>query len=268
MTEAPFAFEDAEAGILTLPPSGTAHRDVGVVWLNAGAIRRAGPFRLHVHAARRFAAQGFPTLRVDQPGVGDHLSTARRPQLAIAEDMLERFAQATGCRRFIVGGICSAADFGWQWALRDPRIHGLMLMDPVARRSAPGFRLGQFQLLVSRGPSGWAEFLGKRLAPSMGGARVTDDQLREWPPEGQEAGELDRLVDRGVSCFVLYTGGAATYFTHPRQFFHGFGPSARHPSVRFGYWRDTDHLFFRPDDRERLLDALCHWLGDRFAPPT
>lgn len=261
MNEQAFRFEGAEAGVLSLADDPGR---VGVIWLNAGHIRRAGPFRLHVHAARRFAALGFPCLRVDQPGVGDHLPAARRPQVEVAIGLLDAFQSRTGCDRFVVGGICSAADFGWQWALKDPRIAGLMLLDPLARRSAPGFRLGQLQLLLARGPGGWLDLLRRRLLRTDLVAHATDDQLRDWPAEGEEAGELARLVSRGVQSFVLYTGGAASYFTHPRQFFAGFGPAARSPNVQFGVWRDCDHLFFQPDDRERLIDALAGWLRSRF----
>ncbi|HEU4534994.1 MAG TPA: hypothetical protein VFS00_12795, partial [Polyangiaceae bacterium] len=42
-----------------------------VVLLNAGLVHRAGPFRLHVDLARRLAARGFVTLRLDQSALGD-----------------------------------------------------------------------------------------------------------------------------------------------------------------------------------------------------
>lgn len=266
MIERPFRFEGAEAGLLALPANAANASRTGVVWLNAGAIRRAGPFRLHAVAARHFAALGFPTLRVDQPGNGDHLPAARRPQREIATALLDELQRETGCERFVVGGICSAADDAWQWALEDARIAGLLLLDPLARRSAPGFRRGQLQLLWRRGPSGWLALLARRLARRPKAARVSDDQLRDWSSPGSEAGELARLVERGVECFVLYTGGAAAYFTHPRQFFAGFGVASRSPRVRFGYWREADHLFYRPDDRERLVRALGDWLVERWAP--
>ncbi len=41
------------------------------VLLNAGAIRRVGPNRMWVEAARRWATDGIPTLRLDLEGIGD-----------------------------------------------------------------------------------------------------------------------------------------------------------------------------------------------------
>lgn len=241
-----------------------APSDIAVVLLNAGAIRRCGPFRLHVHAARAFAERGFPTLRFDQPGIGDHLPAAQKPQVDVIRDLLDELERASGSRRFVLGGICAAADLAWKVALADDRVAGLLLLDPLARREAPGFRLGQIQLVLRRGPRGWFDILARRLRRESGAPRMTDAELRDWPAPGTEAEELSRLAARGVACFFLYTGGAASYFTHPRQFHSGFGPAARHPRVHFEHWRGCDHLFLRPADRERLVERLSAWLSDTF----
>ncbi len=261
MIESPFRLGDSDIGTVTRPDRGGR---TAVVLLNAGAMRRAGPFRLHVHAARRFAALGFPTLRIDQPGIADHIASARRPHVDVLIEILDTLQRETGCDRFVVGGVCSAADFAWVLAQKEPRVAGLLLLDPMARPSAPGFRLGQLQLLLHRGPLGWIDIVKRRLARRTAPARVTDDQLRDWPTLGAEAAQLARLVGRGAELFVLFTGGAANYFTHPRQFFEGYGAASRSPRVHFEYWRQCDHLFFQPDDRERLVERIAGWLGDRF----
>jgi hypothetical protein len=261
MREVTFRAGDAGIGVLGLPASPLP---IGVVLLNAGAMRRAGPFRLHVQASRHFVALGFPTLRVDQPGIADHVASARCSPLDGLAAILDQLQRETGCERFVVGGVCSAADIAWQLALKDRRVAGLLLLDPLARRTAPGFRVGQWQLLWQRGPRGWIDLVRRRLAPRASLARPSDDQLRDWPASGAEGPQLAALVERGTALFVLYTGGAAAYFTHPRQFFDGFGPATRNPLVHFDYWRDCDHLFFLPEDRERLVSAVGRWLVERF----
>ncbi len=265
MSERAFRLGDSDIGVLTVAASA---RDTAVVLLNAGAMRRAGPFRLHVHAARHFAALGFTTLRVDQPGIADHIASARRPHVDVLAEILDGLQRETGCARFVVGGVCSAADFAWAFALKDERVGGLLLLDPMARQAAPGFRLGQFQLLLRRGPAGWVDILKRRLARRHAPQRTTDDQLRDWPAPGAEAGQLERLVGRGAELFVLFTGGAAAYFTHPKQFFEGYGAASRSPRVRFDYWRACDHLFFLPEHRERLVADVGRWLSDRFGAPA
>lgn len=255
--------EGRDIGFLDWPEG--AGRDCGLLWLNAGSIRMAGPFRLHVEASRALAADGWPSARIDLPGVGDHLASAQRAPEAVASSVLDALEQRTGCGRWVVGGICSAADFAWRWAGQEPRIAGLVLFDPLARRAAPGFRWGQLQLLLARGPAGIAEALAKRLRPASATA-FGNEQLRDWPAPGEEAGQLAALVARGTEVFALYTGGAASYFTHPRQFHAGYGPASRHAAVRFRHWRDCDHLFMPPAQRERLIGELRDWLRDRLTP--
>ena len=42
-----------------------------MLFVNAGPQRRTGPNRMWVEAARRWAAAGVPSLRIDLSGIGD-----------------------------------------------------------------------------------------------------------------------------------------------------------------------------------------------------
>jgi hypothetical protein len=181
----------------------------------------------------------------------------------LASEVLNTLHSATGCQRFVLGGICSAADLGWKVALQDKRVIGLMLLDPLARRSAPGFRLGQLQILLRRGPLAWIDIARRRMSARTPLQRPTDSDLRDWPAPGDEAPQLSSLVRRGVEVLALYTGGAANYMTHRRQFDAGFGSAARDPRVSFEHWKQCDHLFYRVEDRQRLLNRVTSWFQDR-----
>ena len=52
--------------------------DLCAVFLNAGAVRRIGPNRLWVEAARHWNARGIPTIRMDLEGIGDADGDPRR----------------------------------------------------------------------------------------------------------------------------------------------------------------------------------------------
>lgn len=79
---------------------------------SAGLIPRSGPFRLHVELARRLEGHGLRTFRFEVPGVGE----TPRPQGWGSRETtlaaLDHLANGYGCRRFVVGGVCSAADTG------------------------------------------------------------------------------------------------------------------------------------------------------------
>jgi hypothetical protein len=270
--EQPLTLPAARGGVLSRPAGDSPSRSLAVVLFNAGYIHRMGPFRLHVALARRLAQQGITCLRLDQPGVGDALAAADRPLPELMRENLDALQAATGIEQFVVGGICSAADLGWRLALEDSRVRGLLLLDPLARRGAPGFRLGQLRLLASRGPLALLQLIVRRLrrataaAPNVIGP--DDADLRDWPKPGEEAAQLAALVEREVELFMLYTGGAARYMTHLRQVRAAFGAAVDSPRVWLRHWRDCDHLFFRPQHRERLIEAACDWVEARLEAGT
>lgn len=236
------------------------------VLLNAGAVHRQGPFRLYVHLARRLSRLGIASFRFDQAGIGDAVLAAERPPQALIGEALDRLAAHTGCHDFVVGGICSAADAAWQLALNDTRVRGVLLLDPVAY-GPRWFGLGR--LLRLRSPAALGKALQRRLrgrAPALPTAspQAVEADYRDWPKPDAAPSQLATLCARGVEVLALYTGGIAHYFLHRRQFAATFGPATRDRHVQFDYWPEVDHLFYRPADRERLIEHVCAWAQARF----
>ncbi|MHB8240626.1 MAG: alpha/beta fold hydrolase [Solirubrobacteraceae bacterium] len=126
-------------GVLTEPLDGRT-ADLCVVWLNAGPQRRTGPNRMWVELARRWAAQGIPSLRLDLAGIGDAggdsqpLVDARSffvpdyiEQVGLVLDAL----QARGLPpRFLVGGLCSGGYWAFQMAILDQRAMAALMLNP------------------------------------------------------------------------------------------------------------------------------------------
>jgi pimeloyl-ACP methyl ester carboxylesterase len=119
-----------------------APADVAVVLANAGAVRRIGPNRMWVEAARRWAARGVPTLRLDIEGLGDspgdelvyaHTPTMYDPSLApqvrAAIDELERRGVAS---RFVTGGLCAGAFWSFHVLRDDPRVGAALMLNLFA----------------------------------------------------------------------------------------------------------------------------------------
>jgi pimeloyl-ACP methyl ester carboxylesterase len=125
-------------GILAMPAAGPA-ADFALVLSNAGAVRRIGPNRMWVEVARRWAARGVPTLRVDIEGLGDsegdetrYAETAEMyasdlaSQLSAAVDELERRGVAS---RFAAGGLCAGAFWSFHALRQDPRIQTALMLN-------------------------------------------------------------------------------------------------------------------------------------------
>lgn len=134
-----FGRDNALFGILSRPacaPSGEAPPPI--ILLSAGTVHRIGPHRWYVQLARRFAALGFPVLRVDLSGIGDSAAPAGCTEnLCYPRDMLEDVDEAmrlltsrTGAGRFVLAGLCSGGDITFQKALADPRVASAVIINP------------------------------------------------------------------------------------------------------------------------------------------
>lgn len=209
-------------------PAGRREGVPCVILLNAGAVRRIGPSRLWVEAARRWAADGVPVVRLDLEAIGDSdgdetpyrkdaaLYTPTFVPLVIeAMDYLQ--ARGVG-QRFVLGGLCSGAFWSFHAALRDPRVDAVLLLNPRALIWRAGLGPGRdLRALLTQRPS-----LSKisRLAT---GPRLNDflrwiaatplrllRRLRSHESEAaaterQLADELRRLVSSGRRVLFLFS---------------------------------------------------------------
>lgn len=232
---------------------------------NSGIVPRAGLFRLHVELSRRLESLGIPAFRFDLPGVGEAPRVAgcdhRQAVLAALNHLHSRY----GYNRFIVGGICSAADLGWRVAVDDERVAGLLLLDGI---SFPGawFQLGRVAAALKRSPLQWPgvvmRLLQRARAPQP--ALVASD-YRDWPSRDAARDELSRMVARNVQLLWIYTGGVSDRFLHPREFYWSFGKAARSDANTLKHWPDCDHTFYTRAHRDRLLNTISNWLSERFS---
>lgn len=122
-------------GVVTTPdaPDGTSRP--AIILSNAGLIHRIGPNRIYVKMARVLARQGFTVLRFDLSGAGD--SKARPDHMPVEEytidDVLQAMdflAAAEGSQEFVLGGHCAGAFHSFRTANRDPRVSGVILINP------------------------------------------------------------------------------------------------------------------------------------------
>ena len=142
--ETPIAIEahdhgGALFGIVATPAGATDLGPLTAVFLDVGAERRIGANRMWVEAARRWAARGVPSVRIDLIGIGEGggpatpwngeyalYNDALVEQVGIALDALPGFGLPA---RFQLIGMCSSAYWSFQRALRDPRVQALELFN-------------------------------------------------------------------------------------------------------------------------------------------
>jgi hypothetical protein len=232
---------------------------------NAGLVPRAGPFRLHVEIAQRFAARGIRTFRFDLPGAGESPHFAGIDARGATQAALDHLAARGIANRFVVGGVCSAADRGWIAAVDDPRVVGVVLLDGVAFKG-PWFQFSRVVSLLSR-PRAWMAFAQRQLSRGSGDDGATSlitAAYRDWPTRSEAQAQLAGMVARNVHLFFVYTYGVVEYLRDRRQLPWGFGAAFRNPRVTCHYWPDCDHTFYARFVRTRLLAALEEWFVSAF----
>ncbi|QNP40686.1 alpha/beta hydrolase family protein [Lysobacter solisilvae (ex Woo and Kim 2020)] len=226
---------------------------------SAGLQPRSGPFRLHWILAQRLAAAGICSFRYDVPGVGEapRLPGCDATQATIAA--IEQLQSMHGVRTFAIGGICSAADTGWDAAVADPRITGLLLLDGLCFRG-PWHRYARILGLLRRLPKEWRHFARKASGRLRGDASLDSNAFRTWPTQAQAREQFAQMVARDMRLLCIFSGGYADRFLHPRQFRWSFGAPAMDPRVAMHYWPDCDHTYFGKGQRERLLATVVEWM--------
>lgn len=140
--ETPTTFPLADAHLFGVcsEPSERPRADLALVLLNAGAVRRIGPNRMWVEAARRWASRGVPTLRLDIEGLGDSDGDESRyadsaelyspvvvEQIRAALDQLQAEGVAS---RFVVAGLCAGASWAFHALGQDERVIAAIMVNP------------------------------------------------------------------------------------------------------------------------------------------
>ncbi len=258
-----FGPEQQLVGILSEPVDAAA---TSVVILNAGVLHRVGPHRLHVVLARRLAALGFPTLRLDLGGIGDSVASSDAPtfrESAVADTRLAMSGLTTP--RHVLFGVCAGADNALATALVDDRVAGIVLVDPYvyATRKA---KLRHVHAKLS------SMTAGERLRWVMGtvGLRLRNVAApasapsggREYPPSADYRRQLGALVDKGVRILAVHSGTHGANYNHAEQLFELF-PELR-GRVDCAYCPEANHTFTELDAQAELIAIVIHWISARF----
>jgi len=243
---------------------------VSAILLNAGAHRHIGQARMWVDAARRWAAAGVPTLRVDLEGIGDsdgdgarftdsgELYDARLVEQA--RSVLDALDARGFGPRYIAAGLCSGAYWSFHMALRDPRTSAAVMINPQAifwDRSLHTARMlrRSSKLKVLRGEVKLARLWS--LAAGLPGLTLERARARVRSRAG--GSELDRALDTlradGKRVHFLFSGCEPLREELEAQ---GWPDSAtaRWPNVSFGVIPGDDHILRPLPAQQFVHDAL------------
>ncbi|MGZ3255080.1 MAG: hydrolase 1, exosortase A system-associated, partial [Burkholderiaceae bacterium] len=108
----------------------------GVLIVVGGPQYRAGSHRQFTLLARHLAEQGVPVMRFDYRGRGDSQGETRTFE-SIDDDLrcaINKFmTEVPHLKEIVLWGLCDAASAALFYACQDPRVTGLVLLNPWAR---------------------------------------------------------------------------------------------------------------------------------------
>ena len=260
-------------GIVTRVVSAASADRPAIVILNTGIIHRVGHHRMFVSISRALAVLGYTVLRFDFSGIGDSdprddgLSPVEACMAEIKEalDWLERDGKAS---RMILVGLCSGADHAVLYGHTDPRIVGLVLMDPS----------------IPPTPRYYVHYVGQRLKQASSWFNVLTGRSRAlrmliWPMlhiaqpkwKAQRPSLQNRVpreiverhyqnsVDKGIEILAIFTG-ETTRQTYREQIIEALPNVSFGDRLRLEFFPGSDHTFGLESDRIRLTQLILQWV--------
>jgi len=264
------------AGIVTRPatPSGA-----GVVIVVGGPQYRVGSHRQFVLLARALAEAGIACMRFDYRGMGDAEGDATTfesvdDDIAAAVAELQRQTRVT---HVVLWALCDGASAALRYCIADPRIAGVVAVNPWARSSGGHATVRLKHYYARRLLSGafWRKLMTRSL-DIRGAAREITTTVKDAvsAPSTAALGTsfLARMhaglcrFERPLLVILSANDLTAREFEQWVDADRARSNAMRRPGVQVLHIDDADHTFSRASDRVRVERACVDWITGTFAP--
>ena len=258
-------------GVLSEPASPC---ETGVVVVVGGPQYRAGSHRQFVLLARALARQGFAVLRFDVRGMGDSAGSPRGFE-DIGDDIAAAIAtlmrEVPAVRQVALWGLCDGASAALLHvdAARDPRVRGLVLLNPWVRspESLARVQLRHYywQRLAQRafwtkllsggvGQAAWRDLLANLRARRASTPRAVQLPYQHRMARGWAAFDGDILLMLSGNDFT------AKEFIDTTRSDPAWAGALRHPRVQRHELAEADHTFTARAWHTRVDELTIAWL--------
>lgn len=298
LVETPVLFGpgDGLAGILCEPSGHAGAERPALLLLNSGATHHVGSGRMSVLLARRLAARGYASLRMDASGLGDSAGReGRRDNLIYCQDMADDtragldVLEGRGYPQAVTIGLCAGATLALHTALGDRRVVGQVMVNPGRFRMGSGEtseaviqaaakRTSDYVQMVTD-PRAWRAVLRSdpkvaRLARILSvrfweALRICAHRLRDRLFGAAKASRdvaqwFRRLSERGVDTLLVYSADDVTLGELEARLGRGGKRIRELARVRLETLEGADHSLMRRSARERFAELLEAHLATAF----
>jgi exosortase A-associated hydrolase 1 len=265
-------------GVLSLPEQPAAR---GVLLVVGGPQYRVGSHRQFTLLARHLAAHGVPVMRFDYRGMGDSEGPVRVFE-EVEEDVraaIDQFMrEVPALEELVLWGLCDAASAALFYAHKDPRVTGLVLLNPWVRTEGGIAKayLKHYYLAHLFEPGLWKKIFGgdfdygtalRSFSKLIGDAFRSNGKDSGADDNMAGAGDLPERMFNGFSRFkgnvlVIRSGNDLT----AQEFSDLIGASTKwqrlikSDRVRMHDLPAADHTFSRRDWRDQVAAWTAEWV--------
>lgn len=257
--------------------------ETGVVIIVGGPQYRAGSHRQFTLLARQLAEQGIASIRFDYRGMGDSEGNMRNFE-AIDADIKAAIdtvmAQVPGIKKIALWGLCDAASAALYYGHTDPRVKGLILLNPWVHTEAGAARaqLKHYYLARLLNKAFWSKLLsGKvRIGETIGDLskstqRVSTDNAACPAPTGDprhgSPGYIDRMLE-GLKrfqseVFFILSGNdlTAQEFIALTQKDKNWKQRCHSPTTSIDLLDKANHTFSSQALRDQVATRSAQWVN-------
>jgi pimeloyl-ACP methyl ester carboxylesterase len=251
---------------------------VGVLFVNSLSMPRAASGDSAVHWAGSIAAHGYPSFRIDLPGLGDSEGEASTDLLdtvntggfasvlsAVTRQLVSRF----GLSGIVFVGHCAGAVSALYAGAASSDCKGIVLLEPY-------FHVAQAErALVREHLSHWARRsrVGRLASDTYDRVRSFSSFLHgNAPPANANARLLagwKQLATAGMPILLLKAPGIKAQGSKPRlgefnYIDHVVNLAGRKKSIAVEFVENADHSFANRKGREAVEQHIAGWLAANF----
>jgi len=262
-------------GMLTQPagPPSNARKLPVFVFLSAGSLHRVGPFRLHVCLARELASMGFSSLRVDLSGNGDSPGrpglTHQQSVAADYEEIVSILDSRLGRLPLVLAGLCAGADNAIRLTPKEPRVVGMVLLDPICFLD-DGFRARAVFMKYTNPAKylAWLKYRFKTLANPLTAEEQPVDplSLRDLPTREQLRAAFESVRGREGRVLSVFTQYALQYYNRAGQLGRILDLEGYQQFCTELFWPRVEHTYCLELHRRQLVDEIKTWAGGYIRP--
>jgi pimeloyl-ACP methyl ester carboxylesterase len=248
------------------------------VFLNAGLMHRVGPYRLYVRLARELAKIGFPSLRVDLAGIGDSPPrpglTNQQSVAADFEEIMDVLEPHLGRMTLVLVGLCTGADSAVSLTLKEPRVVGMILLDPICFPD----RTFKARVFVRKytNPARYIAWLVRRWKTPTRPPGIKQEEneatnslsLRDLPTREQLRAAVELIREREGRVLSIFTRWALGYYNKRGQLGRVLRVNGYQQFCTELFWPQVDHTYRLELHRRRVIEEIKSWAGQFIRSPT